>query len=42
MLWIVWVQLLPDALKEAPGRLVALTISLSIAAMIALQVFLHV
>ncbi len=42
MLWIVWVQLLPDALKEAPGRLVALTTSLSIVAMIALQVFLHV
>ncbi|MEE9246292.1 MAG: ZIP family metal transporter [Gemmatimonadota bacterium] len=42
MLWIVLRELLPDALKEAEGTTVALAAALSVIAMIALQILLHV
>jgi zinc transporter ZupT len=38
MIWMVFSELLPDALKEASGNLVAVIITLSVLAMLAIQV----
>lgn len=41
MAWMVFSELLPDALKEASENLVAVVVTLSILAMIAFQVLIH-
>ncbi|MBI1729298.1 ZIP family metal transporter [Candidatus Acetothermia bacterium] len=40
MIWMVYSEILPDALKETSSNTVAITMTLSIAAMITFQVFL--
>lgn len=37
MIWMVFSELVPDALEEAPTNLVAIVVTLSIAAMVAFQ-----
>jgi zinc transporter ZupT len=41
MIWMVFSELLPDALKEASGNLVAVIITLSVLAMLAIQVLIR-
>ncbi len=41
MLWMVFAELIPDALKDAPHDLVAATVTLSVSAMVAFQVWLR-
>jgi zinc transporter, ZIP family len=41
MIWMVFSELLPDALEEASGNLVAVIITLSIFAMVAFQVHIR-
>jgi zinc transporter ZupT len=41
MLWMVFYKLVPDALEEAPSNLVAIVVTLSIAAMVAFQVLIR-
>ena len=41
MLWMVFYELVPDALEEAPSNLVAIVVTLSIAAMVAFQVLIR-
>src|SRR3712207_9087162 len=41
MAWMVFAELLPDARKEAPDRLIAPVLALSVAAMVAFQVLIH-
>ena len=37
MIWMVFSELLPDALEETPDNLVAIVVTLSVAAMVAFQ-----
>ena len=37
MLWMVMAELIPDARSSAPARVVALTVAVSLAAMVAFQ-----
>jgi ZIP family zinc transporter len=41
MIWMVFSELVPDALEEASGNLVAVVVTLSVAAMIAFQILLR-
>jgi zinc transporter ZupT len=41
MIWMVFSELVPDALEEASGNLVAIVVTLSVAAMVAFQVLLR-
>jgi zinc transporter ZupT len=41
MVWMVFAELLPDARKEAPDRLFALVLALSVAAMVAFRVLIR-
>jgi hypothetical protein len=41
MIWMVFSELVPDALKEASGNLVAITVTLSVLAMVAFQVLIR-
>ena len=41
MIWMVFSELLPDALKEASGNLVAVVVTLSVLAMLAFQVLIR-
>jgi ZIP family zinc transporter len=41
MIWMVFSELLPDALEEASGNLVAVIVTLSVLAMLAFQVLIR-
>jgi len=41
MIWMVFSELIPDALKEASGNLVGVIITLSVLAMVAFQILVH-
>ena len=41
MIWMVFCELVPDALEEASGNLVAIVVTLSVLAMVALQVLIR-
>jgi zinc transporter ZupT len=41
MIWMVFSELVPDALEEASSNLVAIVVTLSVAAMVAFQVLLR-
>jgi zinc transporter, ZIP family len=41
MIWMVFSELVPDALEEASGNLVAIILTLSVLAMVAFQVLIH-
>ena len=41
MIWTVCSELVPDALEEASGNLVAVAVTLSVAAMVAFQVLIR-
>jgi zinc transporter, ZIP family len=41
MIWMVFSELVPDALEEASGNLVAVVVTLSVAAIIAFQILLR-
>lgn len=42
MVWMVWAELLPDALDDASRRVVAITVVVAIAAMLAFQALLRI
>jgi len=41
MIWMVFSELVPDALDEASSNLVAVVVTLSVVAMVAFQVFIR-
>jgi hypothetical protein len=41
MIWMVFSELVPDALEEASSGLVAVVVTVSVVAMVAFQVFIR-
>ena len=41
MIWMVFSELVPDALEEASGDLVAVVVTVSVIAMVAFQIFIR-